>query len=82
MEICSFCGGVIERGTGKTVVLKDGSILHFCSNKCEKNYLKLKRNPIKVKWTLKYKQFKGKKVTEATPKVVKEKNEKPKATGE
>jgi len=67
MDSCSFCGAVIERGTGKLLVQRDGSILHFCSNKCEKNLLKLKRNPIKVRWTLKYRKFKGKTITEAVP---------------
>ena len=51
---CSFCGADIPAGTGKVVVLPDGSYLTFCSNKCEKNYLKMKRSPQKVKWTSKY----------------------------
>lgn len=72
METCSFCGAVIEKGTGKTVVKKDGSLLHFCSGKCEKNMLKLGRNPIKVKWTKKYRKFRGKEVEEAVPELVEE----------
>ena len=67
---CSFCGGIIERGTGRSLVQKDGNMLHFCSNKCQKNLLKLKRNPIKVRWTLKYRKFKGKEITEAVPELV------------
>ncbi len=51
---CSFCGADIPEGTGKIVVLPDGSYLTFCSRKCEKNYLALKRSPQKVKWTSKY----------------------------
>ncbi len=51
MVKCSFCNTDIEPGTGKIYVLKTGKILNFCSNKCEKNMLKLKRNPIKFKWT-------------------------------
>ena len=47
---CSFCKRRIEPGTGKLFVKKDGSILRFCSSKCEKNMLKLRRNPRKVKW--------------------------------
>ncbi|OYT33256.1 50S ribosomal protein L24e [Archaeoglobales archaeon ex4484_92] len=50
-KICSFCGGEIEPGTGKMFVRKDGKILYFCSGKCEKSMLKLKRNPRKLKWT-------------------------------
>jgi len=60
MARCSFCGYEIERGTGKTVVQKDSSILHFCTRRCEKNMLKLKRNPLKVAWTLRFRKFHGK----------------------
>jgi large subunit ribosomal protein L24e len=60
MEKCSFCGNTIERGTGKTLVRRDGTLLHFCSRKCEKNQIELKRNPIKTPWTLRYRKFKGK----------------------
>ncbi|MEM0150812.1 MAG: 50S ribosomal protein L24e [Thermoplasmata archaeon] len=48
---CSFCGNEIEPGTGKMYVKKDGSILYFCSSKCQKNMLKLGRNPKNVRWT-------------------------------
>ncbi len=60
MARCSFCGYEIERGTGKTFVQKDSSILHFCTRRCEKNMLKLKRNPLKVSWTLRFRKFRGK----------------------
>ncbi len=53
-KICSFCGNEIEPGTGKMYVRRDGRILYFCSGKCEKNMLKLKRNPRKLKWTKYY----------------------------
>ncbi|MBR9691494.1 50S ribosomal protein L24e [Candidatus Woesearchaeota archaeon] len=56
MAICSFCGNDIIKGTGKIFVKKDGKILHFCSTKCEKNLLKLKRKPIVVKWTKLFKK--------------------------
>lgn len=48
---CSFCGNNYGMGTGKTYVKKEGQVYHFCSNKCEKNLLKLKRNPRRKKWT-------------------------------
>jgi large subunit ribosomal protein L24e len=32
----------------------DGNILWFCSAKCKKNALVLKRDPRKLKWTNKY----------------------------
>ncbi len=50
-RVCSFCGEEIEVGTGKMYVRRDGRVLYFCSGKCEKNMLKLKRNPRKLKWT-------------------------------
>jgi large subunit ribosomal protein L24e len=60
VESCSFCGYSIERGTGKTVVRKDGTLLNFCSRKCEKNLLELKRNPLQTPWTKSYLKFRGK----------------------
>jgi len=51
---CSFCGKDIEPGTGKMVVAASGSVSFFCSSKCEKNQLKLKRSPRKVRWTSVY----------------------------
>jgi len=60
MEIryCSFCGNKIEPGTGKMFVRKDGTILFFDKSKCEKNYLKLGREPRKVRWTKEFKEAK------------------------
>ena len=51
MTKCSFCKSVIEPGTGTIFVKKDGSILNFCSMKCEKNSLKLGRVSRYLKWT-------------------------------
>lgn len=47
---CSFCKINLPHGTGKMLVKKDGSTLFFCSSKCEKNLLKLKRSPRRMKW--------------------------------
>jgi len=52
---CSFCGNEIEKGTGKMFVWNSGKIDYFCSNKCEKNMIKLKREPSRVKWVRKKK---------------------------
>jgi len=52
---CSFCGSEIPPGTGTMYVKKDGSPLFFCSNKCYKNMIELKRVPRKVRWTHRYK---------------------------
>ncbi|MFH1587298.1 MAG: 50S ribosomal protein L24e [Candidatus Diapherotrites archaeon] len=51
MVKCSFCGEDISKGTGKIYGKKDGTTYHFCSSKCEKNQLKLKRSSRKTKWT-------------------------------
>jgi large subunit ribosomal protein L24e len=48
---CSFCSTEIEKGTGKIYVKKDGKMFYFCSSKCEKNLLKLKRKPRTTTWT-------------------------------
>jgi len=50
MAKCSFCSRNIEKGTGKIFVAKSGKIFNFCSNKCEKNMLKLGRKPSNLKW--------------------------------
>ncbi len=53
-RVCSFCGYEIEPGTGKMYVRRDGRVFYFCSGKCEKNMLKLKRKSRKLKWTKHY----------------------------
>ena len=51
---CSFCGEDIARGTGMIVSLKDGSLVQFCSSKCERNLMHLGRKPQETKWTRRY----------------------------
>ncbi|NLU46138.1 MAG: 50S ribosomal protein L24e [Euryarchaeota archaeon] len=48
---CSFCGQVIEPGTGKMYVKKDGTVLHFDANKCYKNMILMKRVARTTAWT-------------------------------
>ena len=55
---CSFCSETIEPGTGKMFIRNDGKVFYFCSSKCEKNMLKLKREPKRVKWVSKKKKAK------------------------
>ncbi|MGC9443756.1 MAG: 50S ribosomal protein L24e [Candidatus Methanospirareceae archaeon] len=51
MELrCSFCNIRLEPGTGKMFVRRDGTVLYFCSSKCERNMLKLRRKSRKLKW--------------------------------
>ena len=47
---CSFCYREIEPGTGKMFVKKDGTVLNFCTNKCYKNMIELKRVPRTTQW--------------------------------
>ncbi len=54
MARCDFCGTLITKGKGKMYVKKDATILNFCSSKCEKNLLKLKRKPRTTAWTMEY----------------------------
>lgn len=51
---CSFCGKEFPPGTGMMFVKNYGSILWFCSSKCRKNMLNLRRDPRKLKWTVYY----------------------------
>lgn len=55
---CTFCGNDIKKGTGKMFVKNDGKIFYFCSSKCEKNLLKLKRVARETKWTLESQKIK------------------------
>jgi large subunit ribosomal protein L24e len=54
MVKCTFCGNAIEIGTGLKYVKDDGREYDFCCSKCKKNQLKLKRNPLHIKWTKRF----------------------------
>lgn len=54
MVKCIFCGDVLKRGTGKMYVQADSKVLYFCSSKCQKNMLKLKRKPITTRWSKRF----------------------------
>ena len=56
MPKCTFCGSSIERSTGKIFVYASGKVINFCSRKCEKNLLQLKRKPLRVRWTEDYRK--------------------------
>jgi len=51
MPNCSFCDEPIQKGTGLVYAKKDGTIFNFCSSKCRKNTLGLKREGRRQKWT-------------------------------
>ena len=59
-NVCTFCGGPVEPGTGKMYVKKDGSVMYFCSSKCQNNH-QLGRVPRRVEWTVAGKKALGKK---------------------
>ena len=51
---CDFCGKEIPVGTGMIYVKRDGKALYFCSSKCKKNAIVLKRDSKLLKWTSRY----------------------------
>ncbi len=53
---CSFCGRSVMLGKGTMFVKNDGSVQYFCSSKCRKSTLFLRRDPRKYKWTTFYKK--------------------------
>ena len=59
MAKCSFCGKNIEKGTGKMYVKTDGRIFYFCSSKCQKNLLKLRRVGRTTRWTDRFQKTKS-----------------------
>jgi large subunit ribosomal protein L24e len=57
---CIYCGREEEPVRGIHLMGNDGSVNYFCSSKCRKNSLKLKRDKKKIKWTEAYKIAKAK----------------------
>jgi large subunit ribosomal protein L24e len=53
MPRCSFCKQIYEFPRGLTYILTDGNIKYFCSSKCRKNDLYMKRDNKKVNWVRK-----------------------------
>jgi large subunit ribosomal protein L24e len=47
---CDYCGAEIEPGTGTMFVRTDGTTIHYCSAKCEKN-ADLGREARDLSWT-------------------------------
>jgi len=70
MAKCSFCDREIVPASGRMYVKKDGTTFYFCSMKCNKNQLKLKRSLVKTHWTGRHMQIKeqGKKHAKAEEK--------------
>ena len=51
MVKCSFCGKEERSFKGIHLIKNTGVVAYFCSSKCQKNALKLKRDKRKLKWT-------------------------------
>ncbi len=53
-KTCNFFVRPVPKGSGSMLANNDGTVLWFCSSKCKKNALVLKRDPRKFKWTKKH----------------------------
>ncbi|MBN1169942.1 50S ribosomal protein L24e [Candidatus Micrarchaeota archaeon] len=58
MVKCSFSGKEIPKGIGVMYVKKDGTIYYFYSSKEKKNFINLKREGRRQKWTPASREFK------------------------
>ena len=54
MVKCVFCGKDAYSHLGVHLIKNDGSVDFFCSSKCRKSALKLKRDKRKIRWTEAY----------------------------
>lgn len=54
MTKCNFCGAEESPYKGVHLIKNDGSTSFFCSSKCRRNALNLKRDKNKIKWTEAY----------------------------
>jgi len=68
MVKCVFCGKEEHSFKGIHLIGNDGSINYFCSSKCRKNALKLKRDRRKFKWTLAHKEERKKTIVKEAKK--------------
>ena len=57
---CVFCGKDEHYFKGVNYVSNDGNVHFFCSSKCKKNSLELKRDKRKLKWTAAYHEERAK----------------------
>ena len=56
MVKCVFCGKEEPYFRGIHLIGNDGSVSYYCSSKCRKNALKLKRDRRKLKWTVAHRE--------------------------
>ncbi len=60
MVKCSFCGKDEKPFRGLHLIKNTGTIAYFCSSKCRKNALNLKRDKRRVHWTEAFHEIKEK----------------------
>lgn len=56
MVKCVFCGKEEHHFKGVNLIKNDGTVNFYCSSKCRKNALNLKRDRRKLKWALAYRE--------------------------
>ena len=78
MTKCTFCGREESPYKGVHLIKNDGSINFFCSSKCRRNALNLKRDKKNIKWTESYRITKQKAVEKAKKEVKAETQKEPK----
>ncbi|NCO11835.1 50S ribosomal protein L24e [Candidatus Pacearchaeota archaeon CG_4_9_14_0_2_um_filter_39_13] len=71
MAKCVFCGREQDDYKGTFLMKNDGTINYYCSNKCQKNHLKLKRDRRKIKWTEAFYKARDKRITKERERVEK-----------
>lgn len=69
MVKCVFCGKEEHAFKGVHFINNDGSVNFFCSKKCRKNTMKLKRDRRGLKWTAAYHEERKKKVDKEAKRV-------------
>lgn len=75
MVKCSFCGREEHALMGVHLIQNDGTVAYYCSSKCRRNALKLKRDKKKLKWTEFY-RINLQRIAEKEKRVEKEKQDK------
>lgn len=62
---CIFCGRSEEDYKGTYLIKNDGTQSYYCSSKCRKNHLHLKRDGRRVRWTNSFRETRAHKQAHA-----------------
>jgi len=76
MAKCIFCGKEQDDFKGAFLMKNDGTVNYYCSGKCQKNHLKLKRDKRKVRWTEAFHLVRAKRLSKEKERVEKVKAKK------